>query len=249
MSTISPDQLPIPTQPTGQPFAQPLPQPFAQPAAQPYNHAGAAFGHVVRPQDPQRTKRTRLITMVVGGLVVLGGTAAAVAAQSSGSETTASQPRTERAHDTESSTSVETRNSVDEIATASSAIDLDQAYAMVFGVQGSPDTLDCVAAEIDRSGGELAADVADWTDGAQLSFIAAQRIFTPFAACAPTADFLAEMVPAAVAVIGGSADEACVADILTGFGIDGRAEAHALAATDADEFQARMYSTFIGCAV
>jgi hypothetical protein len=257
MSTISPDQLPSPTRPIGAPVA---------PAA--VMHRTPQAWKPQMPQAPRRPLNTRLVTMVLGGLVVLGGTAAAVKAQGNGPAASPKPARTtERTHNTDPQNSQpqnsqpqnsdpqnsqpedsQPENSGGGSGTELSSADLDRTYTMVFGVHGSAATLECVAAQIDQSGGDLATAVADWTDGTQFSLADAQQIFTPFAACAPDQDFLAEMVPAAVAVVGDSTGQACVADILVTFGVAGRAEAEALAYADPTQFQSRMYSTFVGCA-
>lgn len=221
MSTISPDQLPTPFWP-GAP-------------ATTSNQTGRPAG---------RPGRAGLISAAVAGLVLLGG-AGLVAF--GGSDTSPSSTRNderggERGDEPD-------RTEAEDPDVRVTTADLDRAYAMVFGVQGSPATLDCVAGEIESDGDELAADVLGWADGGQLSLAAAQRVFTPFVGCAPDADFLAEMVPAAVQVVGGAADEGCITATLLNLGLEGRAEAHALAYADPGQFVDRMYSTFVGCAI
>ncbi|MBI5090344.1 MAG: hypothetical protein HZB15_16215 [Actinobacteria bacterium] len=233
MSTISPDQLPTPVPgfaaPAGSPFAAPT---FATPSP-------------VVPV-PRRRANVRLVAAAVAGLVLVGGGVAAATRDSSGSATSPERP----AGQTDDGGRAVPVDSVpvDSVPVATDVTDLAGVYRAAIGVDGSATTLDCLAAELDADT-VAAQHVADWAAGAQLSLDEAQAAYTPFVACAPDADYLAIMVPAAVMIVGGNADEACITQILQSFGVDGRAEAYALAYADAAQFQERMYSTFTQCAL
>lgn len=121
--------------------------------------------------------------------------------------------------------------------------ELSAAYAATFGVVGAGTTLDCVASQI----GEAGSQAERLARGELLTFAEATEAFTPFVSCAPDADFLAMMVPSAVEAFGGGVDEACVTQRFLTFGVQGRAEARALALVDLAGFATGLQATFADC--
>ncbi|MDP2289866.1 MAG: hypothetical protein Q8M22_01670 [Actinomycetota bacterium] len=122
--------------------------------------------------------------------------------------------------------------------------ELSAAYTATFGVLGSSTALDCVAAQMGGAGSQAER----LARGELLTFAEAAEAFTPFVTCAPDADFLAMMVPSAVEAFGGGVDEACVTQRFLSFGVQGRAEARALALVDLAGFASSLQATFADCA-
>lgn len=237
MSTISPDQLPSPVQAFGAPSPTPFSAPFAGPAG--VTPPSAA--------TPRRRSNGRLIAAAVAGLVLAGGGVAAATRDSSGAAH-ANERRQEQPDRTGGDTGPTdpTNPPVDTPSSDLGPTDIARAYQAVFGVQGGANALDCVETELSVDA-TAARHTVDFLEGSGLSVSEAQVAFTPFVACAPDVDFLASMVPAAITIVGGRADESCVSGILQSFGVEGRAEAFALAYADAQQFQDRMFSTFAQC--
>ena len=100
--------------------------------------------------------------------------------------------------------------------------ELAAAYSATFGVAASDASLDCVAGRMGGTGSQAER----LARGEMLTLAEAEEAFTPFMTCAPDADFLALMVPAAVQALGGQADQACITDGFLTFGVAGRSEAH-----------------------
>ncbi len=121
--------------------------------------------------------------------------------------------------------------------------ELSAAYTATFGVIGSGTALDCVAAQLGGAGSQAER----LARGELLTFAEATQAFTPFVTCAPDADFLAMMVPSAVEAFGGAVDEACVTQGFLSFGVQGRAEARALALVDLAGFASGLQATFADC--
>jgi hypothetical protein len=240
MSTISPDQLPSPVRTFAAPGAA---SSFAAPAA------GSPFGFVPAPATTPRRRTVQLVAALVAGLVLVGGGVAAATRDSSRPSDSTEQRRQPSGDETPAVTDPPVTDPAGNRAGTELGVDdVALAYQGVLGVQASPSSLDCVTAElaIDPAATQ---HVADWVGGAGLTLADAQVAFTPFVACAPDGDYLASMVPAAVSIVGGSANEACVTGILQSFGVEGRAEAFALAYADPQQFEERMFSTFAQCVV
>ncbi len=123
--------------------------------------------------------------------------------------------------------------------------ELSAAYSATFGVAATQPTLDCIAGQIGGAGSQ--ADRL--ARGERLTLAEAEQAFTPFMSCAPDADFLTLMVPAAVQALGGSADDTCISDYFLTFGVAARAEARALALVSSSDFAASLQSTFAGCVI
>lgn len=121
--------------------------------------------------------------------------------------------------------------------------ELSAAYTSTFGVVGSSTALDCVAAQMGGAGSQAER----LARGELLTFAEATQAFTPFVTCAPDADFLAMMVPSAVEAFGGGVDQECVTQGFLGFGVQGRAEARALALVDLAGFASSLQATFVDC--
>lgn len=122
--------------------------------------------------------------------------------------------------------------------------ELSAAYAATFGVTGSATALDCVATQMGGAGSQTER----LAHGELLTFDEATAAFTPFVTCASDADFLAMMVPSAVEALGGNVDESCVTQRFLTFGVQGRAQARALALVDLAGFAASLQDTFADCA-
>jgi len=187
--------------------------------------------------------------LIVSGLVVLalGGVAAHAIGGNDDTQRTGTSHRTDDTDPdgtdgTDGGDQTGTSGGVAANATLTTA-EIGAAYSAVFGVVGSRASLDCVAAQI----GDAGSQAVRLANGEALSLTEAQEAFTPFVACAPNADFLALMVPATSAVFDGQVDTTCVSDILVTFGVDGRAEARAVAYADATQFVDLLYSTFVQC--
>lgn len=121
--------------------------------------------------------------------------------------------------------------------------ELSAAYSATFGVIGSAASLDCVATQMGGAGSQTER----LARGELLTFDEATAAFTPFVNCAPDADFLAMMVPSAVEALGGNVDESCVTQGFLTLGVQGRAQARALALVDLAGFASSLQNLFSGC--
>jgi len=264
MSRISADQLPTP-------FTAGLPDrssmnwvPAAPPPTAP---SPATFGGA--PQQPpqgRRPPKRSLAVLVIGGVAVLalgGLSASAIGGDDRDPATTTHDRRddtdetdqtTDEADDTTDAdpTDIETNVEAADVtdpttAAAGDALTRDEvasAYALVFGVTGSPDTIDCVA-----SGIGTGTDAVRLVRGEALDFTHAESGFEPFVACAPDGDFLVLTVAAAAQVFGGQVDQACASQVLVSLGVADRAALHALALVDPDQFASQLYSLLNQCAI
>jgi hypothetical protein len=247
MPRISPDQLPTPFTPAPPPEWPPAP---AWPPTPPAHAAPPVMVALQRhgPGANGRPKRSVAVLALSGlAVVALGALGAWAIGGDDGSRRDDLLERDEDRDEPDTTDRVDDTIAVDAGADDGSTLsgtELDAAYATLFGVVGSPATLDCVAAQM--AGNDDALRLAQM---ASLSVTEAQSGFTPFVACAPDADFLALIVPATVEVLGSSADANCIGSIYLTFGIEGRAEARALTYADQQQFIDRLLVTFGQCVV
>jgi len=260
MSRISADQLPTP-------FTAGLPDrssmnwvPAAPPPTAP---SPATFGGAPQ-QSPQgqRPPKRSLAVLVIGGVAVLalgGLSASAIGGDDRDPATTTHDRRDDTAETDDAdptdadptdveTADVETADVTDpSTAAAGEGLTRDEvasAYALVFGVTGSPETIDCVA-----SGIGTGSDAVRLVRGEALDFTHAESGFEPFVACAPDGDFLVLTVAAAAQVFGGQVDQACASQVLVSLGVADRAALHALALVDPDQFASQLYSLLNQCAI
>ncbi|MDO8362713.1 MAG: hypothetical protein Q7V88_07440 [Actinomycetota bacterium] len=241
MSRIDANQLPTPEAP--QPWA---PQPWGPHAGAghpAYPPAQPAYAPLATAPRPPATRNLALV--VAGGVVALAIGAfallnrddhSAVAAPGS----TASTPANGNGTDGTGTDGTAGNAAV-------TIEEIDNAYSQVFGLRAASTTLDCISSQIGAEGGQAAR----LANGDVLNFEETVSAFVVFVGCAPDDDFLARLVPATVQVLGGSADEACIADSLVMFRVGERAEALAEVWMVADEglFAETLYNYFLPCAV
>jgi hypothetical protein len=137
--------------------------------------------------------------------------------------------------------------SVDEpdVPAGNASIDVAAAYTAVIGFAPSADTVDCVSVAMQP----VVADVQAVVDGTASSVEQVQSAMTPFAECAPAADFDAAVLAGAAQVLQGfQLDQACAQSVIDTFTMADRIGILTDAYADPQLFVERLSSTFGVCA-
>ncbi len=250
MGTTPTDQLPRPIRqiaPPPPPIGRPVGLQQSRPAQTAVRPAAAPPGG--------RARRTSILVGAFVAVLAIGATAAKVGSAGDGAETAQERARAERRAEREqggdSEPAPDDTSSTDDgggNGTAGNGTltvdDVSTVYTFVLGVTPSNSSLECT---IDNLG--TAYDgVARLLAREILDQATAQQTFVPFLGCAPDADFLFTLAPAATTAVGGSADQTCVVNGLTSMTVADRAALLALAYVDTIGYTDWLATSFSGCA-
>ncbi len=247
MSTIAPDQLPVPT--AQQAVVPPAPV-WADSGISPTTsfHSGVTARRPGR-SSIQRLAIAGVATLVVAlsgaGMVLRGGGAAEERSSGRNAER---DDRNDSNEPTNLGDQPDTPDTTDGSGAAGSAgnvsVDYAATYQTMLGAAPSAATLACIA----EAATAVESDVAAMVTGTATTYGSVVAGMSPFAGCAPAEDFAAAIVVDIQAVFtGASIDQGCVIGVLDTFTAADRLDAMATAYVDLNQYAQGLSDSFAGC--
>lgn len=250
MSTIAPDQLPVPT--ARATVVPPAPV-WSGSATSPTSSlpSAATARHLGRP-TVQRLAIAGIATLVValgGAGMLLRGSGAAE--ERSSDRTSERDDRNDRNDQPILGDQPDTTDTTDTTAGSGGAgsagngsIDYAGTYQALLGAAPTSATLACVA----QSAAPVEADVAAVVAGTATTYDSVVAGLSPFAGCAPAADFSAAVVVDVQAIFADvSIDDGCMFGVLDAFTPADRLDAMVTAYVDLTQYAQRLSDSFTGC--
>ncbi|MCB0998769.1 MAG: hypothetical protein KDB40_05675 [Acidimicrobiales bacterium] len=274
MSTLRPDQLPTPTAaPAAQPAVLPLaaewgaapmpvaPSPAVPTQVSPAGAPGTATNPVASAARRYLVRKAAAaglavaIVAVAGAAMTLRGSGAEAADRDRDTQVGDRDERDDRDDDPATSEGGWLDEPADDpsddpsddpgVPAGNASIDVAAAYAAVIGFAPSADTVDCVSEAMQP----VIADVQAVVDGTATTYAQVQSAMTPFAECAPAADFDAAVIAGAAQVMQGlQLDQMCAQSVVDTFTLADRVGILTDAYADPQNFVQKLSNTFGGCA-
>ncbi len=246
MSTIAPDQLPVPT--TQQAIATPAPV---------WANSGIAATTAVQPGMPaRRPGRPSMQRLAIAGMatlvVTLGGVGMVLRGGDADERSSDRSTQRDDRNDRDGQTNLGDPADVPQTTAASGAagsagnvsVDYAGTYQALLGATPNSGTLTCIA----DAATTVEADVAAMATGTATTYESVVAGMSPFAGCAPAADFSAAVVVDVQAIFAGvSIDEGCVFGVLDAFTAADRLDAMVTAYIDLTQYAQRLSDSFTGC--
>ena len=265
MSTLRPDQLPTPTAaPAARPAVLPLaaewgaaPSPVAPTQVTPAGAPGTVTNPVASAARRYLVRKAAAaglavaIVAVAGAAMTLRGSGAEAADRDRDTQVGDRDDRDDSDDDPVTSEGGWLDEPADdpsddpEVPAGNASIDVAAAYTAVIGFAPSADTVDCVSEAMQP----VIADVQAVVDGTATTYAQVQSAMTPFAECAPAADFDAAVIAGAAQVMQGlQLDQVCAQSVIDTFTLADRVGILTDAYADPQNFVQKLSNTFGGCA-